>query len=176
MFTTTNTLNAQCHPQARPTALLACGDNFMPLSWHMPVSKEPFRYAVAMRAENKTYDLLHEKKEFSLNFLDYAFTEVHDIAGSMHGGDKFSATGLTPMQAQQINATMIEESYMIYECRVVEIVSFGDHDIFIADVLCIHNKDATNVSPTLFLGKGYYETTSQNPTRVDRSLHKPKEV
>ncbi len=170
MFTTTKILNEECHPQPRLTALLACGGNFMPLSWHMPVSKSPFRYAIAVRDENKTYDLLHGRGEFSINFLDYSFIEAMEISGTMHGEDKFTATGLTPRKADLIQSTLIEEAYMIYECQLAEVVNFGDHDVFIGDVLCIHNKKIENVAPTLFLGSGYYETTSQNPKRVKRAF------
>jgi len=168
MFTTTRILNPECHPQPRLSTILACGDNIMPMSWHMPVSKSPFRYAVAIRDENKTYDLLHTLGEFSINFMDYSLVESMEIAGSMHGGDKFKETGLSRKNAEYIKSTLIEEAYMIYECKVAEIANYGDHDIFIADVVCIHNKKQENVSPTLFLGRGYYETTSKNPTRVQR--------
>lgn len=169
MFNTTKYLNEECHAQPRLTALLACGDNFMPLSWHMPVSKSPFRYGVAVGDDNKTYDLLHERGDFSLNFLDFSYLEAYDIAGSMHGADKFKATGLHPKKANEIKSTLIQEAYMIYECKVYEVVNFGDHDIFIADVVSIHNKDIKYVEPTLFLGQGFYETTRQNKQRVQRS-------
>lgn len=168
MFSTTKILNSDCHPQPRLTGLLACGDNFMPMSWHMPVSKAPFRYAVAIRDENKTYDLVHMLGEFSINFLDYSYMEALESSGSMHGGEKFKKTGLNPKKAEHIKSTLIEEAYMIYECKVVEVQNFGDHDIFIADVLCIHNKKLEDVSPALFLGRGYYETTTKNPQRVKR--------
>jgi flavin reductase (DIM6/NTAB) family NADH-FMN oxidoreductase RutF len=168
MFSTTKTLNSECHPQPRLTAFLACGENFMPMSWHMPVSKSPFRYAVAIRDENKTYDLVHMLEEFSINFIDSAYIEALETSGSMHGGDKFKETGLTPKKAEHIKSTLIEEAYMIYECKVTEVVNFGDHDVFVADVVCIHNKKVEDVSPTLFLGRGYYETTSKNPRRVER--------
>lgn len=169
MFRTTKLLNSECYPQPRLSALLACDDNIMPISWHMPVSKSPFRYAVAIRDENKTYDLVHTLEEFSINFMDYSYVEAMDIAGSMHGGDKFKATSLHPKKALEIKSTLIQEAYMIYECKVAEIQNFGDHDIFIVDVLCIHNKKTEYVKPTLFTGRGYYNTTTNNPVRVDRT-------
>ena len=168
MFTTTKILNSECHPQPRLCALLVCGENFMPLSWHMPVSKSPFRYAVAIRDENKTYDLVHMLGEFSINFLDFSYREAMEISGSMHGGEKFDATGLHAKEPQEIKSKLIEEAYMIYECKVAEVQNFGDHDIFIVDVLCIHNKEDKNVSPTPFLGHGYYDTTTNKPQRVER--------
>jgi len=159
MFRTTQELDTSCHPQARPTALLSVADNFMPLSWHMPISKSPFRYAVSVRNENISYDLLTKHKKFALNFLDYSHREAFEISGSLHGGDKFRFTNLTSKKAETIDATLIKEAYMIYECQVIDILSYGDHDIFISEVMLIHNKDVKDVEPVLFLGKGHYETT-----------------
>lgn len=48
MFNTSLRLDEKCHIQPRPTALLTCGNNIMPLSWHMSVSRSPFRYGVAV--------------------------------------------------------------------------------------------------------------------------------
>lgn len=168
MFSVTQELDATCHTQARPTALLSVENNFMPLSWHTPISKSPLRYAVCVRDENKSYELLHKNREFALNFLNFLYIEAYDKSGSNHGGDKFSETNLTQKKAQSIKSTLIEEAYMIYECKVIDILNYGDHDIFIADVVLIHNKEIEDVSPTLFLGQGYYDTTSKNPQRILR--------
>jgi len=168
MFTTTLTLDKSCHSQPRLTALLSVADNFMPLSWHMPISKSPLRYAVCVRDENKSYDLLHINQQFALNFLDISYLEAYEKSGNTHGGDKFSLTNLTRKKAQSINATLIEESYMIYECKVIDILNYGDHDIFISEINLIHNKKVDSVKPALFLGHGFYETISENPQRVQR--------
>lgn len=140
----------------------------MPLSWHMPISKSPLRYAVCIRDENISYNLLHINKQFALNFLDFSYIEAYDKSGGKHGGDKFSLTHLTRKKAQNINATLIEEAYMIYECKIIDILNYGDHDVFISEVSLIHNKVVENVKPTLFTGQGYYETTACYPQRVEK--------
>ncbi|MDD2906870.1 MAG: flavin reductase family protein, partial [Sulfurimonas sp.] len=151
-------------------ALLSCADNIMPLSWHMPLSKEPFRYAICVRDENYSHDLLHINQHFALNFLDYSYMSAYDTTGAIHGKgvDKFTLAKLTRKKAEKIRTTLIEESYMIYECKVIDILNYGDHDVFVADVVCIHNKNSIEVAPTLFLGGGYYDTTTQNPKRRQR--------
>ena len=54
MFNTYTSLENSNHSQPRVTAILACKENLMAASWHMPISKSPFRYAVAVREENYT--------------------------------------------------------------------------------------------------------------------------
>ena len=44
-----------------------------------------------------------------------------------------------------------------YQKEVIDIINNGEHDVFIADVILIHNKRVTEVNPILFLGEGYYE-------------------
>ncbi len=168
MFSTTTKLDETCHAQPRPTVLLTCADNIMPLSWHTPISKEPFRYAICVRDENYSHELLLKHREFALNFLDHSFVQAHQITGAIHGRgvNKFKESGLS--EKKGANATLIEEAYMIYECCVIDVLNYGDHDVFIADVNLIHNKQNKDVSPTLFMGRGAYETISKNPTQIKR--------
>ncbi len=90
--------------------------------------------------------------------------------GETHGQnrDKFKESRLSKKDATIIKTKLIEEAYMIYECRVIDILNYGDHDLFIADVNIILNKQEKDIAPTLFMGKGTYETTSKNPQQIQR--------
>lgn len=171
MFNTLLQLDEKSHAQPRLAALLTCENNIMPLAWHMPVSKKPFRYAVAVREENHSHELLKQNREFALNFLDISYQHAFQLSGEVHGGDinKFDLCKLTPKKAMTIDTNLIQEAYMIYECTVIDIISYGDHDLFIADVNVILNKEKNNFDPTLFLGKGYYDTLTREPIRMQRN-------
>jgi len=166
-------LDASSYPQPRVAAMLTVENNLMPLSWHMPVSKSPFCYAVAIRKENYSHELVTKNREFALNFLNFTYFQTYEDCGNVHGQDvdKFARSGLTPKAPMFIKSTLIEESYMIYECRLKEVLNFGDHDIFIADVLGILNKKEGYHQPTLFLGKGRYETVTGNPITALRETN-----
>jgi len=96
MFKTYNNLEDATHAQPRVTALLSCQDNLMPASWHMPISKSPFRYAVAVREENYTHQLIQEHKSFTLNFLPFEHFETVNLMGKLHGDmdSKLAKSGL----------------------------------------------------------------------------------
>lgn len=148
--------------QPRLTAILCCQSNLMPLSWHMPISRDPFRYAVAVRDENHTHSMLHEFKSFTLNFLPYPYHEQIDRCGRVHGNemDKLSWSALTSTQTDQYKNILLDESDYAYECRIIDTYQNGDHTIFIADVEKIHLNDSISGTPTLFLGRGRYATLS----------------
>lgn len=161
MFKRHQPLPSTLPSQPRIAAILSCQNNLMALSWHMPISREPFRYAIAMRKENFTYSLLKEYGCFTLNFLPFAYAEQIDECGRSHGNetDKLATIGLTSSLSDADDNRLIDEADYVYECTIIDTYENGDHTIFIADVTALHLKDIIDGKPTLFLGRGRYTTT-----------------
>ena len=170
MFKTYDTLEQSTHSQPRVTALLTCQDNLMPASWHMPVSKSPFRYAVAVREENYTHQLIQEHKSFTLNFLPFEHFETVNLMGKLHGDmdHKLDISGLE-IEGKDVNDNvLLNASDFIYECEVCDTYKNGDHTIFIADVFRIHVNEKQSESPMLFSGRGRYATLADTFTASKR--------
>ncbi len=163
MFTNFDTLEQATHAQPRVTALLACQDNVMPASWHMPVSRSPFRYAVAVREENYTHKLLEEHGSFTLNFLPLKHYETVDLMGRTHGDkdDKLSLSKLSVAGIDTHDNLLLTASDFIYECVVCDTYKNGDHTIYIADVSKIHVNEEQSNKPMLFSGRGRYSTVGE---------------
>ena len=170
MFNTYDTLEHSTHAQPRVTALLTCQDNLMPASWHMPISKSPFRYAVAVREENFTYQQLEKHQSFTLNFLPLEHYEIVNTLGKLHGDseDKLAKSGLE-IEGKDINGNvLLSASDFIYECEVCDTYKNGDYTIFIADVFKIHVNEKQSGSPMLFSGRGRYATLAETFTASKR--------
>jgi len=146
--------------QPRVTALLSCQTNLMPLSWHMPMSREPFRYAIAVRDENITHRLLQTHGSFTLNFLPFSYHEKIDKAGKVHGDtiDKLTVCDLVSSSLDHNGNMILDDSDFVYECSIIDTYRNGDHTIFISDVTQIWTQEDRPQSPTLFLGRGRYTT------------------
>jgi len=172
MFTTYNTLEKATHAQPRVTALLACQENLMPASWHMPISKSPFRYAVAVREENFTHQLLEKYGSFTLNFLPFEYSEMIDQMGKIHGNDedKLAKSGLEVEDKDMHQNVLLSASDFIYECEVCDTYKNGDHTIFIVDVKKIHINELQSTKPIFFSGRGRYGTMGKTCTLAKRSL------
>lgn len=163
MFNTYTTLEDATHSQPRVTALLSCKKNLMPASWHMPVSKSPFRYAVAVREENYTHKLLEEHGSFTLNFLPFRHYKTVDLMGRIHGDreDKLSLSKLSVEDVDTHDNVLLTASDFIYECVVCDTYRNGDHTIYIADVSKIHVHEKQITEPMLFSGRGRYSTVGE---------------
>lgn len=146
------------HP--RLCALLCCGGNLMAVSWHTPLSREPFRYGIAIRAQNDTHELLSSIGHCSLNFLDISEYETIDYTGSVHARDenKTDACGLEALQ-QDANANPVFAGALsAFGCRLHGMIEMGDHTLFVCDVEEIFVNENTALMPTLFMGHGRYAT------------------
>lgn len=172
MFNTYSTLESATHSQPRVTALLACQDNLMPASWHMPISKSPFRYAVAVREENYTHQLIQEHNSFTLNFLPFEHYETVDLMGKLHGDmdDKLVQSKLDIEGEDRFKNVLLSASDFIYECVVCDTYKNGDHTIFVADVVNIHVKEKQSGEPMLFSGRGRYGTVGETFLSSKRSV------
>lgn len=172
MFKTYSTLENANHSQPRVTALLCCKDNLMPASWHMPISKFPFRYAVAVREENYTHTLLKTHGSFTLNFLPFEYYDTVDLMGSVHGNkeDKFALSQLEKEGVDVNGNLLLSASDFIYECMVCDTYENGDHTVFIADVVKIYVNEKQSDKPMLFSGRGRYGTAGETLASSKRSL------
>jgi flavin reductase (DIM6/NTAB) family NADH-FMN oxidoreductase RutF len=154
--------------QPRVTALLSCYGNLMPLSWHMPISKTPFRYAVAVRDENVSHALLQEHRSFTLNFMPFEYYETIDAMGRVHGDtlDKYDQSEFQGATVSDANHLLLKEADFIYECQIIDTYQNGDHTIFISDVSAVHVSEDPSHKPALFLGRGRYASIT-DPIQVE---------
>jgi flavin reductase (DIM6/NTAB) family NADH-FMN oxidoreductase RutF len=139
-------------------ALLTVANNLMPMAWWTPISKEPFRFLIAMDRKNHTLSLLREYREAVLNVLPWAERERVVRAGYLTGRKVRKAERLsfqfTP--AQQLKHTgVVAGVYAAFELIVVSELEkpSGDHVPFICDVVHVHRRRRPAMGePILFLG------------------------
>ncbi len=67
--------------------LLCVQKNFMPVAWWMPVSKEPFKFLIAVDPKNYTLELLRTYSEACLCFLPWSERRWVVRAGYLSGRD-----------------------------------------------------------------------------------------
>ncbi|MCX6706609.1 MAG: flavin reductase family protein [Candidatus Woesearchaeota archaeon] len=111
--------------------------NIMTMSWSMPVSFEPWMYAIAVNDECLSLELIRKSKVFCVNFMPIELKNNVLYCGRNSGRtkDKFKETGLKEEECEKIHCPRIKKALAYLECEVAEEIKAGDHFVFIGNVV-----------------------------------------
>jgi len=134
-------------------------DNLFTLTWHMPLSVEPFLYGIVVSRERFSYKLIKNSKVFCVNFMAHQYKDAVLYAGSKTGmtHDKFPKSGLTKIEAESIDCCKLREASAWLECEVIDEIDTGDHVIFVGKVL--KYKEVDDKKRLFYLGGGRFTST-----------------
>lgn len=154
-------------------------DNAMAVAWHSAVSHEPPYYLVSISAKRFTHELLVESGEFVVNFMPFEQGKLVALVAACSGRDvdKFSAFGIAADPGSRVKAPVLADAFAAYECRVADRNTYGDHDLFVAQILATQweesafasdgKLDLERVSPIVYMGEDSYATAAR-PVHLDR--------
>ncbi|MBQ7343381.1 MAG: flavin reductase family protein [Clostridia bacterium] len=126
-----------------PPVMVTVGDmessNIITIGWTGILSTIPPRTYISVRPERHSYKMLKAKGEFVINLTTASQARIVDYAGIYTGAkvDKFKECGLTKIESKEVSAPTIAECPFALECRVVEVIPMGTHDVFIADIVSV---------------------------------------
>lgn len=130
-------------PLALLTSQFRADANVMTVAWLMPVSLDPALIAVAIHPDRLSHEYVSRSEMFALNIPNMDLLAAIHQCGIETGrqGDKFVSSGLTPVDAHELDLPLVDECVAHIECGVVERVRFGDHDLFIAEPVVVSALD-----------------------------------
>lgn len=114
--------------------------NIITLAWAGIVCSDPPMVGIAIRPSRHSHGLITLSSEFVVNMPTEEILLEVDECGVLSGSDmdKFWNMGLTQLPASQVKAPLIEECPVNLECRVIQVLNLGSHDLFIGQVLATH--------------------------------------
>jgi flavin reductase (DIM6/NTAB) family NADH-FMN oxidoreductase RutF len=114
--------------------------NIITLGMYTPISHDPPMLAISVSPKRHSHKLINETKEFTVNVPTQELLKQTKFCGSTSGRNhnKFKETGLTPIAARYVKSPLIEECIANLECKVVASFEFGDHTLYIGEVLAVH--------------------------------------
>lgn len=129
--------------------------NIITIAWCGIVCSVPPLLSVSIRPERYSHNLIKETGDFAINIPTADILKATDLCGARSGRDidKFKAFSLTRIPSSKISAPIIKECPVNIECRLVNTLSLGTHDMFIGKVVAV-NVDEDIVDEK---GKIYYE-------------------
>ena len=128
-----------------PAVMVSCQrenekPNIITVAWAGTICSDPVMLSISVRKERYSHRIISETKEFVVNLTTKDLCRATDYCGVRSGRDvdKFKEMNLTPQKSSKINAPAIAESPVNIECKVVNVIVLGSHDMFIAKVEAVH--------------------------------------
>jgi flavin reductase (DIM6/NTAB) family NADH-FMN oxidoreductase RutF len=112
-------------------------DNIVTLAWTTAISFNPPIYGVSIAVKHYTHKLIKASGEFAVNLPTMEIVDKVLFCGRNSGRavNKFKETGLTPIPAKKIKASLIQECITNFECEVIDDQKYGDHTFFVGKVV-----------------------------------------
>ena len=147
-----------------PAVLVSCGDkegniNLMTAAWTGTICSDPPMVYVSIRKERHSHHMIQETGEYVINLTTEKLAWATDFCGVRSGKDmdKFKEMKLTPVKGELEFAPMIAESPVSIECRVINVMELGSHDLFMAEVTAVY------VDEQYMDAKGTFHLEKANP-------------
>jgi len=96
--------------------------------------------SLGIRKERHSHNIIKQSMEFVINIPIANMLDKVEICGTKSGKDidKWKECNFTKGQSKIVNAPHIEECPVSLECKVVQIIELGSHDLFLGEVVAIH--------------------------------------
>ncbi|MFQ5963964.1 MAG: flavin reductase family protein [Candidatus Scalinduaceae bacterium] len=111
--------------------------NVMTVAWGGICCSKPPCVNVSLRKATYSYNGIMERKAFTINIPSEEYVKEADYFGIATGKkvDKFTATGLTPIKSDIVDAPFVNEFPLILECKMIQVVEVGLHTQFIGEIV-----------------------------------------
>ncbi|KOA20454.1 flavoredoxin [Clostridium homopropionicum DSM 5847] len=129
--------------------------NVFTVGWIGTACTRPPMITIAIRPERLSYDYIKETGEFVVNLPSKALVKAVDFCGVKSGRtvDKIKELSFELGESKNVSVPYLDNCPISLECRVKDIIPLGSHDLFLAEVLCVHvEEDLIDIN-----GKIHYE-------------------
>lgn len=156
--------------------------NVMAAGWHSHISINPPIYGLAVASERYTHHLIKGSGVFAVHFLPADRSEWIQQVGTASGHhlDKCSAFGIGYEEGLTADVPILTEAYVAFECRVLDVRTYGDHDWFVGAITQFYRDDELfeenglpdlrRLEIPLYLGRSEYAVLDASVRRKRHSL------
>jgi flavin reductase (DIM6/NTAB) family NADH-FMN oxidoreductase RutF len=118
--------------------------NAMTVAWGGICCSKPPCVSISVRKATYTYGNLIERRAFTISVPSRDHVVAADYFGIASGrdGDKFAASGLTPVRSDLVDAPYVGEFPLVAECKVVHVAELGLHTQFVGEILDVKVEDS----------------------------------
>lgn len=126
--------------------------NLAPFSFFAPLCLKPaiLAFSIGWKRDGQKKDTLRNiefSKDFVFNVVTEPLAEAMNKASFEYPSevDEFQEVGLTPVKADLVKAPMVAESPVNMECKLVQILKFGEvhsgNHVVVGEIVLVHVQD-----------------------------------
>jgi flavin reductase (DIM6/NTAB) family NADH-FMN oxidoreductase RutF len=148
--------------------------NIMTMGWHTVMEFTPSLVGCVISSANHSFALIRASRQCVINLPTTALTDSVVGIGNTSGTeiDKFAHFGLTPQQAQRVQAPLIAECHAHFECELADDSLVEKYNFFIFEVVKAHVARTPRHPQTLhYTGDGAFMVSGKIISR--RSQFRP---
>ena len=128
-----------------PNAIVSCRDkegrnNALVVGFAANASLDPAMVMIGIIPKRFSHHMVKETGEFVINLPAKGFEKEFQYLGSKSGKDedKFAVLNIDWENGEKVNAPMLTACPVTIECKVVDSIQPGSHELFIASVEAVH--------------------------------------
>lgn len=131
--------------QPMPKVLVSCRglngeNNVLAVGYCGNCSYDPPMVMVGIVPTRYSYQMVKESGCFVVNLVDKSYRETFDYLGShsRRDGDKLTAMNVRLQDGKKVNAPILPDCPVNIECKVVDSIVTGSHEMFIGRIEYVH--------------------------------------
>lgn len=131
--------------QPMPKVLVSCRgldgeENILAVGYCGNCSYDPPMVMVGIVPTRYSYKLIKESGCFVVNLVDKKDKEVFDYMGSnsKRDGNKIEKMNVNLLNGQKVNAPILADCPVNIECKIVDSIVTGSHEMFVGKVEYVH--------------------------------------
>jgi len=111
--------------------------NLATAAWVGVCCSDPPCIGVSFRKATYSHGCIVDRKAFTVSVPSVEYIKETDYVGIASGrdGDKWQATGLTPVKSEIVDAPYVSEFPLVLECRLIHTLELGLHTHFIGEIV-----------------------------------------
>ncbi|MDD5174570.1 MAG: flavin reductase family protein [Candidatus Omnitrophota bacterium] len=127
-----------------PVVLVSCGNrdlaNIITIAWCGVACSKPPLLTISIRPSRYSNNIIKNSGEFVINIPTKDLLKETDICGTISGcdKDKFDLCNFTKADSSIVKSPIIKECPTNIECRVINVLNLGTHDMFIGEAVKVH--------------------------------------
>lgn len=134
-------------------------DTISPVDWHTPCNMHPFLYGIVLAKDSLSLELIHQSKNFVVNFIGIELKDVALFCGRTSGRhtDKYAALSLEVEPCTKIECSRLRKAIGYLECEVVHELSFEQYILVVGTVIH-HEMKQHNIHRLFHVEKDVFTT------------------